>query len=137
MDSFNGTNMATEAKKAAEDEKKDGVSDYTDLDAPNISVAVAAHDLSKTYGDTEGLSDSQLSGGSRSVHFAHADAANNTKASRVNSYTWHHLQDKGKMELIDMNVHGAMWHYGGISGWKAATHPPDDAGDTDGDNDPS
>lgn len=122
LDSFNGTNIANK-------ETAKGTS-YYGLTTPEITVAVASHDLAS--GDPP-LSSSQLKNGSRSVHFRHADKKH--KIDRKNKYTWHHLQNVGKMELIDMNVHGAMWHYGGIDGWKAATHPPGDAGDTTDDDD--
>ncbi len=120
IDTFNGTNIAD--PKIAKSTKYDGLS------APNISVAVASHDLGKDYSHGK-LSSTEMESGGRDLHFRHADKAHGTAGSRVNSYTWHHLQDKGKMELIDMNVHGAMWHYGGIAGWKGATHSADASDD--------
>lgn len=116
IDTFNGKNIA-DSKIA------DGTT-YAGLSAPNITVKVADHDLGKDYGKGGGkLSDSQMATGGRSTHFTHADNAHGI--DRTDKYTWHHLQNKGKMELIDMNVHGAMWHYGGIASWTAGTHSPD------------
>lgn len=111
IDSFNGTNIAD--SKIANDTK------YAGLNAPNISVAVAKHDLAVDYGDGK-LTLNDIEKGERPLHFRHADNAH--KKDRENKYTWHHLQDFGKMELIDMNVHGAMWHYGGIARWSASVH---------------
>lgn len=118
IDSFQGANIA---KTATADKTK-----YSTLSAPEITTAVSSHDLGKDYGDGK-LSEEQMSSGGRPLHFKHADLAH--KKDRTNMYTWHHLQDKGKMELIDMNVHGAMWHYGGVAGWKASTHSADASDD--------
>ncbi|MBC3872672.1 HNH endonuclease signature motif containing protein [Undibacterium flavidum] len=119
IDSFNGKNIAN--PKIADGTK------YAGLTAPNITVKVAAHDLTADYGDGA-LTKSEVTSGGRPLHFRHADNAH--KIDRTDKYTWHHLQTMGKMELIDMNVHGAMWHYGGISGWAASLHNSD-AGDDD------
>lgn len=120
INSFQGGNIAK--KETAED------TDYADLGTPEITVAVSSHDLAA--GD-KGLSENDITNGGRAKHFAQADeATGNSAESRKDKYTWHHLQSKGKMELIDMNVHGAMWHYGGIAGWKGSTH---DEGDSDDD----
>jgi hypothetical protein len=119
IDTFIGKNEADESLKPVE---------HADAVKMDIPVGVADHDLSQKYGEVEGLSDGQVTGGSRPVHFKHADDSH--KVARDNTYTWHHKSSKGKMELIDMNVHGAMWHYGGIAGWKASVH---DGGDTDDD----
>lgn len=120
IDSFNKTNIA--------DPTIANNSKYKGFNAPNISVAVTKHDLAQDYGNGK-LTENQIQNGTRSIHFAHADKAHNI--DREDKYTWHHLQEKGKMELIDMNVHGAMWHYGGISGWNASLHKHDS------DDDPS
>jgi hypothetical protein len=118
IDSFNGTNLANP--------KIANGTPYEDLKAPNIAVKVAAHDLGVDYGD-DALSPNQVVHGGRPLHFAHADKAHGI--NRTDKYTWHHLQNVGKMELIDMNVHGAMWHYGGISGWAASIHDSDSSDD--------
>lgn len=121
IDSFQGGNNIADKDTAK------GTT-YADLDVPSIAVKVSSHDLSA--GDT-GLKDSEITDGGRAKHFSQADAATgNSAESRKDKYTWHHLQTKGMMELIDMNVHGAMWHYGGIAGWKGSTH---DDGDSDDD----
>ncbi|GAB5417310.1 MAG: hypothetical protein Crog4KO_28920 [Crocinitomicaceae bacterium] len=127
LDSFQYSNIADESIAEG--------TEYEGLSAEEISTSVSSHDLTVDSGETSALTEEELTGGSRGVHFRHADAVNGTKDTRTNSYTWHHLQDKGKMELIDMNVHGAMWHYGGIDGWKAATHPPGDGEGTTDDDD--
>ena len=118
IDSFNGTNIA-EADTA-------NGTEYEGLGTPNISVAVSKHNLAADYGDG-GLSEEEIKKGGRPKHFRHADKASGI--DRTNKYTWHHLQELGKMELIDMNVHGAMWHYGGIAGWDASLHSPDASDD--------
>jgi hypothetical protein len=102
---------------------------YKGVKRMEIVTAVQDHNLAAKYGDTEALSSAQVVGGSRPVHFAHGDASHGI--GRENKYTWHHKSSLGKMELIDMNVHGAMWHYGGISGWGASVHT------VDSDDDPS
>lgn len=119
IDTFIGKNEADESLKPLE---------HNDAQKIDIPVAVASHDLAAKYGDTEALSDSQITGKNRGVHFAHGDSSHGK--DRANKYTWHHNNSKGKMELIDMNVHGAMWHYGGIASWEATRH---DSGDTDDD----
>lgn len=118
IDSFNGTNIAEpDAAKGTE---------YEGLDTPNISVAVSKHDLAADYGDG-GLNEDEIKHGGRPKHFRHADKASGI--DRTNKYTWHHLQELGKMELIDMNVHGAMWHYGGIAGWEGSLHTSNESDD--------
>jgi len=121
IDSFNGKNIA--------DPKIANNTAYAGLGAPNIAVKVPSHNLATDYGGGA-LTLTQIATGGRPLHFSHADKAHGI--DRTNKYTWHHLQALGKMELIDMNVHGAMWHYGGISGWAGSTHTSDD-----GDDDPS
>jgi len=98
-------------------------SEHSDAENPgSLFVKVADHDLSKTYvTDAPGLEKSVVTGGSRPVHFKHGDESHG-KPARTNSLTWHHKADVGHMELIDMNVHGAFWHYGGIAGWGASLH---------------
>lgn len=104
---------------------------HSDAENPgSLSVAVADHDLSKKYGDTEGLSSDVIVNGARSVHFAHGDNVHHI--TRENSLTWHHKAEVGHMELIDMNVHGAFWHYGGIAGWNASVVDPSDGDDDAG-----
>lgn len=122
IDSFNGKNIA--------DPKIASKTEYASLGAPNIAVKVASHNLATDYSGGGALTSTQIATGGRPLHFSHADKAHSI--DRTNKYTWHHLQALGKMELIDMNVHGAMWHYGGISGWAGSTHASDD-----GDDDPS
>ncbi len=119
IDTFIGKNEADESKKPAA---------HADAQKIDIPVAVADHDLAAKYGDTEALSDAQITGKNRGVHFTHGD--NSHGIDRSNKYTWHHKNSKGKMELIDMNVHGAMWHYGGIASWESTRH---DSSDTDDD----
>lgn len=111
IDTFIGQNEADESLKPAA---------HADAQKIDIPVAVPDHDLAAAYGDTEALSDGQITGGNRGTHFAHGD--NSHGVDRSNKYTWHHKSTKGKMELIDMNVHGAMWHYGGIASWEASRH---------------
>jgi len=119
IDSFNGTNIAkADTAKGTE---------YEDLPTPEIKVKVSDHDLSKKNKEDETLTQEEIGGGDRNLHFRHAD--NEHGIDRTNKYTWHHKRTYGKMELIDMNVHGAMWHYGGISGWGASLH----SGTTDDD----
>ena len=118
IDSFNGTNIA--------DPKIADGTEYDGLKAPNIAVKVVEHNLANDYGDGA-LSSNEVVNGRRPLHFAHADKAHGI--NRTDKYTWHHLQSVGKMELIDMNVHGAMWHYGGIAGWASSLHDPDASDD--------
>lgn len=115
IDTFNGTNIAT-----SEDEEEAKKSHSTAKIMP-IPVKVADHDLGADYTDAPKLSDSVIKGDDRDPHFKHADAAQKTSGDRP-SYTWHHKASLGKMELVDMNVHGAMWHYGGIASWGASSH---------------
>ncbi|MGV3612916.1 MAG: HNH endonuclease [Fluviicola sp.] len=115
IDTFNGTNIATsgdetEAKKS-----------YSTAKIMPIPVKVADHNLGADYTDAPKLSDSVIKGDDRNPHFKHADDAQKTSGDRP-SYTWHHKASLGKMELVDMNVHGAMWHYGGIASWGASSH---------------
>ena len=112
IDQFDGKNIAkAETAKGTPYEK---------LPTPNIRVAVANHDLFSTNKKGRKLTPTEITNGGRPTHFLHADEEH--EVSRTDNYTWHHKQDEGKMELIDMNVHGAMWHYGGIAHWKAGTH---------------
>lgn len=120
IDTFIGKNEANEADKPAA---------HQDAQKIDIPVAVADHDLGKKYGDTEALSDEQITGKNRGTHFTHGD--NSHGKDRANKYTWHHKSSEGKMELIDMNVHGAMWHYGGIASWESSRH------DVNTDDDPT
>lgn len=121
IDTFIGQNIADESDKP---------SAHSDAKKIDIPVAVSDHDLAATYKSTApGLSSSEISGGGRPKHFKHGDDSHGV--DRSNKYTWHHKNKLGKMELIDMNVHGAMWHYGGISGWKESEH--DKSVDTDDD----
>lgn len=122
IDTFIGKNEADKSKHVIPAE-------HSDAAVLDIPIAVADHDLSAKYGAVEGLSDPEVVGGSRPTHFKHADDSH--KKDREDKFTWHHKNAKGKMELIDMNVHGAMWHYGGIAGWKASVH--DDGANTDDD----
>lgn len=122
IDTFVGTNIATsgdetEAKKS-----------YSTAKLMQIPVKKADHDLAADYPDAPKLSDSVIKGDDRNPHFKHADDAQKTSGDR-SSNTWHHKSKFGKMELIDMNVHGAMWHYGGIASWGASSH----TGSTDDD----
>lgn len=119
IDTFNGTNIA--------DSNIANGTIYQGISTPNITVKVASHDLKKQYGNTPALSTNIIANGTRAQHFAHADAAHGI--DRTDKYTWHHKQEVGKMELIDMNTHGAMWHYGGIAGWGASLHSGDSSED--------
>ena len=115
IDTFNGTNIASSADE--EEAKKS----YSTAKIMPIPVKVADHNLGADYTDAPKLSDSVIKGHDRGPHFKHADDAQKTSGDRPN-YTWHHKTNLGKMELIDMNVHGAMWHYGGIASWGASSH---------------
>jgi hypothetical protein len=105
---------------------------HSDAENPgNIFVKVADHDLANSYvSGVAGLSKSEITDGTRPVHFAHGDKSHGNP-SREDSLTWHHKAQVGHMELIDMNVHGAFWHYGGIAHWGASLHGTSD-GDDDG-----
>ncbi|MDO1529058.1 HNH endonuclease [Fulvimonas sp. R45] len=106
-------------------------SEHSDAENPgSLYAPVADHDLSKKYGHAEGLSDTVIRTGARSAHFAHGDEGHGIH--RENSLTWHHKAKVGHMELIDMNVHGAFWHYGGIAGWSASLVDPSDGDDDAG-----
>ncbi|HEX7816840.1 HNH endonuclease [Dyella sp.] len=106
-------------------------SEHADAQNPgNLHVAVGDHDLSGSKSGVDALSASDIASGSRALHFRHGDQSNGNP-SRTNSLTWHHKAKFGHMELIDMNVHGAFWHYGGIAGWSASEHKTTD-GDDDG-----
>lgn len=120
IDSFIGKNVA--------DEKIVRPKEYQGVQKIDIPVAVAEHDLSKKYkDDAPGLDANTIQKGTRPTHFAHADKSHGI--DRTDQYTWHHKNALGKMELIDMNVHGAMWHYGGIAGWAASLHTQDSEDD--------
>lgn len=115
IDSFINNNIAV---------KKDLPSEHLDADVIQIPVGRADHDLSGTYkNNAPGLNSDVISNGTRAQHFAHGDKSHGIE--RKNTYTWHHLKSLGKMELIDMNVHGAMFHYGGVSEWKNMSHNDD------------
>ncbi len=108
IDSFQGTNMAT------------APSGYTKGSTP----AYGTVDL------TSVLSKDEIESGGRPLHFRKADEMLGISAGdRADKSTWHHLKTFGQMELIDMNVHGAMWHYGGIAKWG------EHGGGNDGDDD--
>jgi len=125
IDKFSGANMAQDSDKDTEAAKKYGA---TKMEIP---TAVADHDLAVTKNSVTGLSETVIKSDDRPAHFSHADKANGrTAKDREDQYTWHHKQSFGHMELVDMNVHGAMWHYGGIDGWEASLHKSD-AGDDD------
>jgi hypothetical protein len=55
----------------------------------------------------------------RSMHFMAANwaAFNNLSTASPAPNTWHHHKDKGRMQLIDSVVHGAIKHNGGHSTW--------------------
>lgn len=129
---MNGDNIDTFVNK--NDVPSDIVLPPEHLDAEkqgNLFVAVEDHDLSKKYNATEGLSDDVIAKGTRSAHFAHGDNSHGNPV-RGDSLTWHHKAEYGHMELIDMNVHGAFWHYGGIAGWSASGVTPSDGDDDAG-----
>jgi hypothetical protein len=108
-------------------------STHQDAENPGkIHVAVSDHNLGAKYKDSvPALSDSDIGGGSRPKHFKHGDDSHGNP-SRENSLTWHHKATYGHMELVDMNVHGAFWHYGGIAHWDASKHGTSDADDDGG-----
>jgi len=123
IDSFVGENIAKKSKAPPS---------YPNVEPQNIPHHCTIDLRSKTAGGDNGLTKDQVTHGSRATHFAHADKLAGTSASsRKNRWTWHHTNDFGKMELIDMNVHGAMWHYGGIAGWANTldTQPSDQGAD--------
>ncbi|WP_404649139.1 eCIS core domain-containing protein [Dyella flagellata] len=132
---MDGDNIDTFIGKNNVPSTVDVPSEHSDAENPGkLHVSVADHDLSKTYGDkVDGLSDNQIVNGARGSHFSHGDKAHGNP-TRTNSLTWHHKGTKGHMELIDMNVHGAFWHYGGIANWEPSKHgtsaDDDDAGGT-------
>lgn len=115
IDTFNGTNVATS------DDETTAKTTHSTAKLMPIPVKVADHNLGADYVGAPKLSDSVIKGDNRDPHFSHADKAQNTTSDRPN-YTWHHKASLGKMELVDMNVHGAMWHHGGIASWGASTH---------------
>ncbi|MCR9171873.1 MAG: HNH endonuclease [bacterium] len=108
IDTFQGTNIATPPKGYS----KGAITSYGTVDL------------------TQKLTKSEIEEGGRPLHFREGDKALGISAdSRANKATWHHLKTFGQMELIDMNVHGAMWHYGGIAKWG------EHGGGNDGDDD--
>lgn len=75
-----------------------------------------------------GLGDLAISSGNRDTHFKAAKDAGKPNDDKT---TWHHKKTYGMMELVDMNVHGAMWHYGGIATWDKPGSDDHEAGDSD------
>jgi hypothetical protein len=53
------------------------------------------------------------------MHFMAANwaAFGNLSTASPAPNTWHHHKDKGRMQLIDSVVHGAIKHNGGHSTW--------------------
>ncbi|NOQ28162.1 MAG: hypothetical protein GQ564_22600 [Bacteroidales bacterium] len=55
----------------------------------------------------------------RARHFGAGDRLIDIKKSdRKGKWTWHHKQNKYKMELVDMAVHRSFGHHGGFSAWQ-------------------
>jgi hypothetical protein len=106
--------------------------EHQDAENPGqIYAKVPDHNLGKDYGEQKALDKDDILNGGRPLHFSHGDNSHGNP-SRTDSLTWHHKQTFGHMELVDMNVHGAFWHYGGIAGWDASVHNVSDADDDGG-----
>jgi hypothetical protein len=128
---MNGDNIDTFVNKNSVPSGITIPSDHSDAKNPGtLRVEVSDHDLSQKYGQLEGLNGDDILYGGRPLHFSHGDQAHGK--SRENSLTWHHKGEYGHMELIDMNVHGAFWHYGGIAHWKPSIHATSDDDDDGG-----
>lgn len=127
IDTFVGTNNPPGDLDAAE---VPGA--HHDAQKTPIPTAVADHNLGKAYEGVSALDADAVGGGDRGLHFRHADAAWGTAGARPDKYTWHHKAQFGHMELVDMNVHGAFWHYGGVAGWDASIVAPSDDNDDAG-----
>lgn len=104
---------------------------YLDFDAPLAGGAACPNaggnwDLTihdPAHGDRLINTHHALASGSRSQHFREAniiregvDPPANGSSSPA-GYTWHHHVDKGRMQLIDRDVHAAFSHKGGFSVW--------------------
>lgn len=72
------------------------------------------------------LTKSEIEGGNRDTHFKKANEISGVQDD--DKTTWHHMGAVGKLQLVDMNVHGDFWHYGGIAHW-GETVAKDDGAD--------
>ncbi|HEX7644654.1 MAG TPA: HNH endonuclease [Burkholderiaceae bacterium] len=96
---------------------------YKGADAGSNPVH-ATIDLSN---NTKGVAKSAIPELSRAQHFALGDAMiGKSKDYRKGTYTWHHMTDAYKMELVDMYTHGGFYHYGGFSAWQEGVDDDDD-----------
>ena len=51
------------------------------------------------------------------MKFSSRDIKVISQGDTPNKYTWHHHQDKGKLELVDREIHSKTSHIGGYSIW--------------------
>ncbi len=60
----------------------------------------------------------KIAGASRSRHFSIGDRVQGIKPTyRKGKWTWHHETGEYMMSMVDMKVHNAFWHKGGVSFW--------------------
>jgi hypothetical protein len=95
-----------------DDGKGTKLSDGSDVSSYPIGSGYIVKDNVNLKG---ALSKEDIEGGDRNVHFAKANQISGVTDD--DKTTWHHMGEEGKLQLVDMNVHGDFWHYGGIAHW--------------------